>query len=190
MNKIAIFASGSGTNAENIIKYFKGHQNIKIDLIISNKKDAYVNTRAQNHCIDNYLISRELFYNSTELLDILQGRDIKYLILAGFLWLIPDYLIKAYPNGIINIHPALLPKYGGKGMYGMRVHRAVAENGDKQTGITIHFCNEAYDEGAIIFQQQCNVSPEDTPDDIANKVHSLEYQYFPKIIEEVILNKT
>ncbi len=187
MNKIAIFASGSGTNAENIALHFRNHPSIVVDSIFCNKPDAFVLQRAKKLDIPAFLIQREGFYQSSDLLESLRQREIDYLILAGFLWLIPAYLIQAYPQRIINIHPALLPKYGGKGMYGMHVHEAVKNAGDKETGISIHFVNEHYDEGNIIFQARCNVNSTDTPKQIAEKVHQLEYAYFSKIIEKVIL---
>ncbi len=188
MNKIAIFASGSGTNAENIIKFFKENKKIEISLIFSNNKNAYVIQRAINHDIKYYIFSRPDFYESKNILQILLENKIDYIVLAGFLWLIPEYLIEAYPNKIINIHPALLPKYGGKGMYGMKVHESVVENREKETGISIHFVNKEYDKGTIIFQARCSVLPNDTPEDIAKKVHELEYMHFPSVIDKVINN--
>ncbi|MDK2979322.1 MAG: phosphoribosylglycinamide formyltransferase 1 [Bacteroidales bacterium] len=186
MNKIAIFASGAGTNAENLIHYFKENKKIEISYIFSNNKNAYVIQRAKNHNIKHYIFSRTEFYNTTNILQILQKNNIDFIILAGFLWLIPDYLIKNYPNRIINIHPALLPKYGGKGMYGMNVHKAVLENNEKETGITIHYVNNEYDKGDIISQAKCPVNKDDTAETIAKKVHTLEYKYFPKIVEKII----
>ncbi|MEA2105368.1 MAG: phosphoribosylglycinamide formyltransferase [Bacteroidota bacterium] len=186
MNKIAIFASGSGTNAENLIHYFKENKKIEISYIFSNNKNAYVIQRAKNHNIKHYIFSRMEFYNTINILQILQKTNIDFIILAGFLWLIPDYLIKNYPNRIINIHPALLPKYGGKGMYGMNVHEAVLENNEKESGITIHYVNHEYDKGDIIFQAKCPVNKDDTAETIARKVHALEYEHFPKIVEKII----
>jgi phosphoribosylglycinamide formyltransferase-1 len=186
MNKIAIFASGSGTNAENLIHYFKENKKIEISYIFSNNKNAYVIQRAKNHNIKYYIFSRTEFYHTTTILQILQKNNIDFIILAGFLWLIPDYLIKNYPNRIINIHPALLPKYGGKGMYGMNVHEAILKNNEKETGITIHYVNHEYDKGDIIFQAKCPVNKDDTAETIAKKVHALEYEHFPKIVEKII----
>lgn len=186
MNKIAIFASGSGTNAENIINFFKENKKIEISLIFSNNKNAYVIQRAINHNIKYHIFSRPEFYQTKNILDILQDHQIDFIILAGFLWLIPEYLIDAYPNKIINIHPALLPKYGGKGMYGINVHKAVIENNEKESGITIHYVNKEYDKGNIIFQAKCPVLPDDQPEDVAKKVHELEYAHFPKVIEDVL----
>jgi len=186
MNKIAVFASGSGTNAENLINFFKGNKKIEISYIFSNNKNAYVIQRAKNHDIKHYIFSQSEFYNTTNIIQILHKNNIDFIILAGFLWLIPDYLIKIYPNRIINIHPALLPKYGGKGMYGMNVHKAVIENNEKETGITIHYINNEYDKGNIIFQAKCPVNKDDTAETIAKKVHALEYEHFPKIVKKII----
>ncbi|MGM0505514.1 MAG: phosphoribosylglycinamide formyltransferase [Bacteroidota bacterium] len=188
MNKIAVFASGSGTNAENLINFFKENKKIEISYIFSNNKNAYVIQRAKNHDIKHYIFSRTEFYNTTNILQILQKNNIDFIVLAGFLWLIPDYLIKNYPDRIINIHPALLPKYGGKGMYGMNVHKAVIQNNEKESGITIHYVNNEYDKGDIIFQARCAVHKDDTAETIAKKVHELEYKHFPKVIEKIITN--
>lgn len=186
MYKIAIFASGSGTNAENLIKFSKENKNFEISAIFSNNKNAYVIQRAINHNINHCIFSRPEFYNSTNILDALKENEIDFVVLAGFLWLIPEYLIDAYPNKIVNIHPALLPKYGGKGMYGMNVHKAVKENNETETGITIHYVNKEYDKGNIIFQAKCSIDKTDTPDDIAKKVHELEYEHFPKVIDQIL----
>jgi phosphoribosylglycinamide formyltransferase-1 len=186
MNKIAIFASGSGTNAENIIKFFKENKKIEISAIFSNNKNAYVIQRAIYHSIKHHVFSRPDFYETQKILDILKENKTDFIVLAGFMWLIPEYLIDAYPNKIINIHPALLPKYGGKGMYGMKVHEAVVENRDAESGISIHYVNKEYDKGNIIFQAKCNVLPDDTADDVAKKVHELEYMHFPKVIEKLL----
>ena len=188
MNKIAIFASGSGTNAENIIKFCKENKKIEISAIFSNNKNAYVIQRAINYNIEHHIFSRTEFYQSQKILKTLKEDNIDFIVLAGFLWLIPEYLIDAYPNKIINIHPALLPKYGGKGMYGMKVHEAVVANRDAKSGITIHFVNKEYDKGNIIFQAKCKVLPNDTPNDVAKKVHELEYVHFPKVIEKLLSN--
>ena len=188
MNKIAIFASGSGTNAENIIKFFKENKKIEISAIFSNNKNAYVIQRAIYHSIKHHVFSRPDFYETQKILDILKENKTDFIVLAGFIWLIPEYLIDAYPNKIINIHPALLPKYGGKGMYGMKVHEAVVENRDTESGISIHYVNKEYDKGNIIFQAKCNVLPDDTADDVAKKVHELEYAHFPVIIKNLLNN--
>lgn len=186
MKRIAILASGSGTNAENIIKYFKNRDSVSVVYVLSNKKDAMVLERASRLKIPNNSFSNNDFIDTDKVLNFLK-ENADYVILAGFLWKIPAKIIAAFPNKIINIHPALLPKYGGKGMYGMHVHNAVVENMEKQTGITIHYVNENYDEGAIIFQKSFEVLESDTPEDVAQKIHKLEHEYFPKIIEKVIL---
>lgn len=184
-SKIAIFASGSGTNTEEIIKYFQNHERIEISLILSNNPDAFVLQRAKNHQIPQFVFTREMFYKEKIVDEVLN--DIDFIVLAGFMWLIPERLIKNFNNKMVNIHPALLPKYGGKGMYGSHVHEAVVKNKDKESGITIHWVNPAYDEGNIIFQVKCKVDSSDTADDVANKIHKLEYAHYPKIIEQVIL---
>ena len=181
--RIAIFASGSGSNAENIIRYFSNNEKILFPLIISNKSDAFIHERAKTLHIPSFSFSREDFENAENILRLLNQYNIDCVVLAGFLLKIPQTLINAFPQKIINIHPALLPKYGGKGMYGHHVHHAVANAGDTESGITIHYVNSNYDEGNIIFQAKCTVLPTDTPDMIAEKVHALEYEYFPKVIE-------
>lgn len=186
--RIAIFASGSGTNAENIALYFKGHSAATVALILANKPDAFVLARAEKLGIPREVFDRRIFYESEKVLEILREYRIDMLVLAGFLWLVPDYLLRAYPGRIVNIHPALLPKYGGKGMYGERVHEAVKASGDNLSGITIHYVNGQYDAGQIIFQATCEVSPDDTPETIAQKVHRLEYEHYPQVIEKLILN--
>lgn len=186
MIKVVILASGSGSNTENIINYFSDNKEIRIDSIISNKADAYVHKRAELLGVKSYTFSKEEFINSEKIINFLEEKGIDFIILAGFLLKISPEIVKKYPNRIINIHPALLPKYGGKGMYGNYVHQAVANAQEKETGITIHYVNENYDEGNIIFQAKCCVLSIDSPDDIASKVHKLEYQYFPKVIEETI----
>ena len=183
--KIALFASGSGSNAENIVHYFSHNPNFNFPLIISNKADAFVHTRAKNLDIPSFTFSRDEFSDGEKILTLLKIYNVDCIVLAGFLLKIPQTLILAYPQKIINIHPALLPKHGGKGMYGMRVHEAVAEAADTESGITIHYVNGNYDEGSIIFQATCPVSTTDTPDMIAEKVHKLEYEYFPKVIEDI-----
>ncbi|HNZ72392.1 MAG TPA: phosphoribosylglycinamide formyltransferase [Prolixibacteraceae bacterium] len=186
MKKIAIFASGSGSNAENIARFFKERENLNIECIYSNKNDAYVLQRAHNLLIPSKVFTKNDFYFSDIILNDLKNREVDLIVLAGFLWLVPQNLIDNFP--IINIHPALLPKYGGKGMYGDNVHKAVVANGEKESGITIHYVNDKYDDGQIIFQAKCEVLPTDTADDVAKKVHQLEYRYFPEIIEKVVLS--
>ncbi len=185
MKRIAIFASGSGSNAENIISYFSENKEITIPVILSNRQDAYVHERAKKLGVPSFSYNKSLF-ETGEIMDVLREYQIDFIVLAGFLLKISQPLLNAYPNKIINIHPALLPKYGGKGMYGNRIHEAVVAAGEKESGITIHYVNECYDEGEIIFQAACEVTPEDSPEDVAEKVHALEYEYFPKIIEQVI----
>jgi len=187
MKKIAIFASGSGSNAQNIIEYFKGNRNVIVDSLWSNSEDAYALIRAERLGVETFTFSRDELYNSVDVLEELSERKIDMIVLAGFLWLVPRSLTEEFT--IINIHPALLPKYGGKGMYGNYVHEAVIKNKDKESGITIHYVNQNYDEGNIIFQATCDVEPKDTPESLAQKVHQLEYEHFPRIIEEVALGE-
>ena len=190
MKNIAIFASGRGSNAEQIIKYIQANkltEQINVGLIVSNKKEAPVLNLAERHGIPSHIVQRKAFYERTELLDVLEQHKIDWIILAGFLWLIPGYLVEKFDHKIVNIHPALLPKYGGKGMYGMKVHQAVHDHKESETGITIHFVNEEYDEGGIIFQAKTRLNTKDTPESIAQKVHDLEYENYPQVIEKVIL---
>jgi len=185
--KLAIFASGSGTNAEEIIGYFQDHPRIEVGMILSNNKKAFVLERALKHKIPQFVFDRKMFYKKRIVDEILRLNKINFIVLAGFMWLVPERFVKTYPNKIVNIHPALLPKYGGKGMYGHYVHEAVVKNKEKESGITIHWVNEEYDEGAIIFQATCDLKPSDTPDDVAKKVHELEYIHYPKVIEKTIM---
>lgn len=187
MKRIVILASGSGTNAENIIKYFQKSKEVIVTQVLSNKKDAKVLERCERLNISNFSFNRDDFFNTDKVLNVLKN-NADLIVLAGFLWKIPEKIINAFEGKIINIHPALLPKYGGKGMYGDFVHKAVINNKEKETGITIHYVNENYDEGAIIFQAKVKVDAQDTFEDVAKKVHQLEYQHFPKVIEKVILN--
>ena len=186
MKNIAIFASGSGSNAENLIRYFSAHPQGTVRLVLSNKAEAGAIERAARLGVESMVFDRDTFYNSEQVLARLRQERIDFVVLAGFLWLVPDYLIAAYPDRIVNIHPALLPKYGGKGMYGDRVHEAVIASGEKESGITIHYTNEHYDEGGIICQQKCPVLPGDTPEELAQRIHRLEYEYYPKVIEELV----
>ena len=183
--RIAIFASGGGTNAEAIMKYFKDHPLIKIELILSNNPNAFVLERAKKFSVRTKVFNREEFA-SDEVVSVLRTHGVTHIVLAGFLWLIPASLLKSYPNKIINIHPALLPKFGGKGMYGMKIHELVRSLNETETGITIHLINDKYDEGPILYQGRCNVLSTDTPKDIADKVHQLEYANYPLIIEQWI----
>ncbi len=184
---IAIFASGSGTNAEEIIKYFQHHDSIEVTLLVSNNAEAYALERAKKFHVPSRAFTRQEFRDTTVLLEWLRDKSVTHIVLAGFLWLIPDYLLKAFPNRIINIHPALLPRHGGKGMYGMKVHERVRELNELETGITIHEVNENYDDGKILFQATCPVNPGDSPDQIARNVHQLEYKHYPEVIENWIL---
>jgi len=183
--KIALFASGSGSNAENIITHFANDEKFAFPVIISNKQDAFIHNRAKSLGVPSFTFSREDFLKGEPVLDFLKKYEIDCIVLAGFLLKVPEVLINAFPNKIINIHPALLPKCGGKGMYGHYVHEAVAASGDTESGITIHYVNAHYDEGNIIFQAKCPVLPTDTPDTIAEKVHALEYEHFPRVIGEI-----
>jgi phosphoribosylglycinamide formyltransferase 1 len=184
---IAILASGSGTNAEEIFKHFKDHPQIEVSLLLSNNPEAYALVRAANFNVPTLVFSRPEFKEGTTIMRELEAKKITHIVLAGFLWLIPDYLIQRFPNRIINIHPALLPKYGGKGMYGMKVHEAIKSFGEVETGISIHEVNEHYDEGKIIFQATCPVTAEDTSETIAKKVHALEYAHYARVIEKWML---
>jgi phosphoribosylglycinamide formyltransferase-1 len=190
MIRIAIFASGSGSNAENIAIYFRNRDDIGISVIVSNKRDAYVHERAKKLGIPSYTFSKAAFDEGSAVLDILREYKIDFIVLAGFLLRVSQPLLDAFPGRIVNIHPALLPKYGGQGMYGDRVHREVVAAGETKSGITIHYVNEHYDEGDIIFQATCEVLPDDTPEEVANKVHALEYTYFPRVIEAVVKGQT
>lgn len=182
---IAIFASGSGSNAENIIRYFKESKLFNFPVIISNKADAYIHERAKYLNIKSVTFNKQDFETGEKILDFLREYKVDAIVLAGFLLKVPELLIDAYPDKIINIHPALLPKFGGKGMYGDNVHKAVRSSGDTESGITIHFVNKHYDDGNVIFQARCIVEPTDSFEDIALKVHALEYEHFPKVIEMV-----
>jgi len=187
MKKVALFASGSGSNAQNIAEHFKASSKGKVNIILSNNSEAFVLERAVKLGIPTYIFTREIFYKTTEIVKVLRAAKTDFIVLAGFLWLVPDYLIRAFPNRIINIHPALLPKYGGKGMYGSKVHEAVIQNQERESGITIHYVNEQYDEGSVIFQARCIVKPDDTPESLAERVHQLEYDHYPKIIEKLLV---
>ena len=188
MKRIVLFASGSGSNVENIIKYFQESKTIQVTQVLTNNKNAKVIERCKNLNINYLIFNRTEFYSSNKIIKLLKSQA-DYIILAGFLWKIPQQIIDTFPNKIINIHPALLPKYGGKGMYGMHIHEAIINNKETETGITIHFVNENYDEGAIIFQKKVTVTNTDTSATIASKIHELEMTYFPKVIEAVVLGK-
>lgn len=185
MKKIAILASGEGTNAERIIRYFLEKRTAEVALVITNKAQAGVLKRTERLSVPSLVITAQGFAGG-EALEVLHRHDIDFIVLAGFLLKVPDAILHDYPNKIVNIHPALLPKFGGKGMYGSRVHEAVIAAGEKQSGITIHYIDEHYDEGNTIFQATCPVMPDDTPDALASRVHQLEYEHFPRVIEAVI----
>jgi phosphoribosylglycinamide formyltransferase-1 len=184
--RIAIFASGSGTNAEAIMKHFAGHPDISVVLILSNNPKAFALERARKFAVPTYIFSRDEFRVSTSVLNVLKHQSVTHIVLAGFLLLVPGPIIRAFPDRIVNIHPALLPRHGGKGMYGERVHQAVKSSGDRETGITIHLVNDKFDDGKILFQASCPVTAEDNIEQIADNVHQLEHQHFPSVIEKWI----
>ena len=186
MKRIAIFASGSGSNAEKICEYFSNRTDVEVSLILTNNPQAGVIQRARKLHIPVVVFDRKTFYETNRILNLLQNDGVDFIVLAGFMMLIPEFLVKGYPDRMVNIHPALLPKHGGKGMYGHFVHEAVVEAKDKQSGITIHFVNEHYDEGNIIFQATCDVLETDSPDDVALKVQALEHLHYPRVIDEVV----
>lgn len=186
--KIIIFASGSGSNAQRIVEYFADNDSVVVSSILTNNPKAGVIERAQKLGVDCLLFNRDDFYNSHRIKDFIQKINPDLIILAGFLWKFPENLTRDFQGKIINIHPSLLPKYGGKGMYGMNVHRAVIENNETQSGITIHFVNENYDEGKVLFHKEVHITPQDTPETLAEKIHQLEYQYFPLEIEKLLFN--
>ncbi len=188
MTKIVLFASGSGSNAENIVNFFKNDPDVSISYILTNNPVAYVIERAKRLGIPCKVFNKQELNKDDVILDFLTNNKTDIIVLAGFLWLMPAKITNAFPNKIINIHPALLPKYGGKGMYSSHVHEAVVQNKETESGITIHFVNEKYDEGNIIFQAKCKILPEDTPDDVAQKIHILEQEHFPKVIEGLLIH--
>lgn len=185
---IAIFVSGNGSNCENLIKYFAGSERVNCALVVSNKFDAYALVRAERLHVPTAVTPKADLNNPDVMLPLLKKYNIEFIVLAGFLPLVPSFLIDAYPHRIINIHPALLPKYGGKGMWGHHVHEAVKEAGETETGMTVHWVTPVCDSGEIIAQYKVSLSPEDTVDDIAEKEHQLEMKYFPKVVEEVLNN--
>lgn len=189
MKRIIIFASGSGTNAQNIIEYFREHHSAKVILVLSNKKGAKVLDRAKNLNVNSLIFTKNELLDKNGVLDVLKKEDPDLIVLAGFLLMFPKFILDEFPQKVINIHPALLPKYGGKGMYGSYVHEAVIENSEQESGITIHYVNEHYDEGAIIFQKSISLTQGETSDSLASKIHQLEYLYFPKVIEEVLISE-
>ncbi|SDE97789.1 formyltetrahydrofolate-dependent phosphoribosylglycinamide formyltransferase [Pricia antarctica] len=184
---IVLLASGSGSNVENIVRYFQDRPEVAISAVLTNKKDAKVLDRCDSLAISGLYFNRTSFYDNDCILDVLEAFHPDLIVLAGFLWKIPEKIIRAFPNKIINIHPALLPKYGGKGMYGNKVHQAVKANGDAETGITIHYVNENYDEGAIIHQSKTRIEAEDDVERITQKIRELEFAHFPKVIEQLLV---
>ncbi len=184
--RLAILGSGNGTNAQQISEYFADRTDVEVCCIIYNKRDAYIAQRAKNLGIEARYFGRKDFYETSAVLDYLHEKKADWVILAGFLWLVPENMLDAYPNRIINIHPALLPNYGGKGMYGHHVHEAVVAAHEKESGITIHIVDHNYDRGTTLFQARCRVTPDDTPDTLAAKIHLLEKEHFPRVIDETI----
>jgi phosphoribosylglycinamide formyltransferase-1 len=184
---IAIFASGNGSNAIKIIEYFKNKPAYKF-LILSNKKEAPVLEKAQKLDIQTYTFGRKDFYESEKVLDFIKAEQVNFIVLAGFLWLIPESIIQQFPNKIINLHPALLPKFGGRGMFGVRVHEAVIAAQEQESGITIHYVSAKYDEGQVIFQAKCTISEDETPESLAQKIRELEHLHLPKIVEKLVGN--
>ena len=187
MKRIVIFASGSGTNAENLIKFFQNSDNASVIQVLTNNPHAKVLDRCKVLGVSALSFNRVAYSKTNDVLNILKASKPDLIVLAGFLWKFPEHILNEFPNKVINVHPALLPKFGGKGMYGMHVHNAVVENKETETGITIHYVNEFYDEGAIIFQAKCEVLKTDTPDDVAAKIHELEMEHFPKVVEKLLL---
>jgi len=186
MKRLALFASGSGTNAENLIRYFANSEYARVSLILCNNPGAFVIKRAKNLDVPVIIFNRSQFYDSSEVFGILEDHKIDFIVLAGFLWLVPTNILEAFPRSIINIHPALLPKYGGKGMYGSKVHEAVIQNGEEKSGITIHLIDEQYDQGQNLFQTTCPVYPDDDAQTLAARIHKLEYAHLPQVIEDFV----
>lgn len=184
--KIAVFASGSGTNFQQICEYFAGSDKAQVDVLVVNKKNAYVRQRAKLLGVEDYCFTREDFYSTNKVLRLMREKAIDLIVLAGFLWLVPETLLTAYPKRIVNIHPALLPSYGGKGMYGHNVHKAVIAARERQSGITVHYVNEQYDRGDIIFQAKCELTARDTEETLEEKIHLLEKEFYPKVIDSLL----
>ncbi|MBO7599232.1 MAG: phosphoribosylglycinamide formyltransferase [Bacteroidales bacterium] len=187
MWNVTIFASGSGTNAENIFNYFKDSKLVRIGLLITDNPKAFVIERCRRHSVPCLVLSKRLIDDTDFMLGVLRDFRTNFVVLAGYIKLVPDYIVTAFDQRIVNIHPSLLPKHGGKGMYGSRVHQSVLDSGDKESGITIHFIDNDYDRGSVIFQAKCPVLPDDTADTLAQRVHALEYEYYPKVIEDTII---
>jgi len=182
-------ASGNGTNAQRLMEFFSSDTRIRVELLLCNNPSAFVLERTKRMNVPSIIFNRNDFYETRHILDILSVQGIDWIILAGFLWLIPDHILSCYHNRIINIHPALLPEYGGKGIYGMKVHETVIQNREKESGITIHYVNEHYDEGQIIFQERCPVFENDTPATLAARVHELEYRWYPEVVERTVRSR-
>jgi len=186
MKRILIFASGSGTNAENLIKFFQNSDKASVIQVLTNNPHAKVLDRCKLLKVSALSFNKVAFTKTNDVLNILKSSKPDLIVLAGFLWKFPEHILNEFPNKVINIHPALLPKYGGKGMYGMNVHKAIVANNETETGITIHYVNENYDEGATIFQAKCTVESSDSAEDVASKIHELEMEHFPKIVDELL----
>ncbi len=187
MKRIVIFASGSGSNAENLIRFFHDNSSASVIQVLTNNPRAKVIDRCNRLKVSCICFNRSAFFHTDDVLEILKSKKPDLIVLAGFLWKIPENIISEFPDKIINVHPALLPNYGGKGMYGMHVHRAVIENGETESGISIHYVNEHYDEGALIFQAKCEIDPSDTPETLVEKIHELEMIHFPQVVETLLL---
>lgn len=187
MKRIAVFASGSGTNFQAIVDYFRNHKEVEVSLLLSDKPGSGAVHRAEKEDIPVALFTKDELFNSNKVVSLLLENRTDLIVLAGFLLLIPPSVISEYEGRIINIHPALLPKYGGKGMYGLKVHEAVIRNGETLTGITIHCIDEEYDRGSIIFQATCNVLPDDTPESLSKRIQELEHKYYPRVIEKLLV---
>ncbi|RAJ17743.1 phosphoribosylglycinamide formyltransferase [Olleya aquimaris] len=188
MKRVVIFASGSGSNAENLIRFFQNSDNASVIQVLTNNPHAKVLERCKKLKVSALSFNKIAFTETEDVLNILKSSNPDLIVLAGFLWKFPENIIKQFPNKVINIHPALLPKFGGKGMYGMHVHEAVVANKETETGITIHYVNEHYDEGTIIFQAKCDVLTSDSAQDVAEKIHTLEMEHFPKVVEKLLKN--
>jgi phosphoribosylglycinamide formyltransferase-1 len=186
MKRIVIFASGSGSNAENLIRFFHNRDNVSVIQVLTNNPRAKVLDRCKKLNVSALSFNRIAFSKSDDVLNVLRASSPDLIVLAGFLWKMPEFILNEFPNKVINIHPALLPKFGGKGMYGKYVHEAVVNNKESETGITIHYVNENYDEGAFIFQTKCDVLSSDSPEEVAAKIHELEMEHFPKVIESLL----
>ncbi|WP_345331881.1 phosphoribosylglycinamide formyltransferase [Mucilaginibacter defluvii] len=184
--RIAIFASGSGSNAQKIMEHFKRHNDAEVAIILTNNPQAYVLQRADNFEVPSHVFTRHEFYETDDVIRLLKNLNIDIIVLAGFLWLVPQSLLKAFPNKIINLHPALLPKYGGKGMYGDNVHKAILAAGEEESGITIHFVNEHFDEGEVIHQSRFKIEPGDTLEIVKFKGQQLEHHHFPRVVENLL----